>query len=246
MLRALRYFVVVSVATTSLVAVVGSSAQATKEFAWHQHNSHAAATWLLDDAYNTAISVYAYDATSNQVSGRPNAAGDLVGVDIYQGYCDTANSQWVDRSWYGSALVDVSVASDMTAANWPAVAVPLSGSETDTPFIGGSCDNLDWENATTTDLTSSQLTLAGLFTAAGPMVTENSSRHDTYDPYLWVTVTAGRARMATAVTVPMSASDWRLAALGSLPTPDFAYVGHTVRIELTVTRGHNHRATGTS
>jgi len=246
MMRAVCRFAVLAVATSSMVAVAGPSAQATKEFSWHQQNSHAAATWLLSDANNTTISVYAYDDTTNQVSGKPDAGGNFVGLDIYQGYCDLANSQWVDRSWNGAEPVEVSVASDFTAANWSAVAVTLTGSETDTPLIGGSCDTLDWENATTNDLASSQLTLAGSFAAAGPMVTENASRRETYDPYLWVTVTAGRARLATAVTVPMSASDSRLAAVGSLPTPDFAYVGHSIRIELTVTRGHNHRGTGTS
>lgn len=241
MMRALRRLVVLGVVTTSLVAFVESSAQATKEFSWHQQNSHAAATWLLDDAYNTAISVYAYDHMTDQLSGKPAATDSYVGVDIYQGYCDAANNQWVDRSWYGSAPADVLVAADFTTASWPTVTVTLAGSETDTPLIGGSCDSLDWENATTNDLPSSSLTLSGAFTAAGPMVSQNSSRRDSYDPYLWVTVTAARARMATEVTVPMSASDSHLAALGSLPTPDFAYVGHTIRIELTVTRGKNHR-----
>lgn len=241
MMRAFRRFAVSVVALTALVALAGPPAHATKQFAWHQQNSHAAATWLLNDGYNTAVSVYAYQQLTDQFSGKPGVAQDMVGVDIYQGFCDAANNQWVDRSWFGTGPVDVVLSSDFTSAHWPTVTLTLSGTEGDTPLIGGSCDSLDWENATNVDLSPSQLTLSGSFTASGPMVTQNSSQRESFDPYLWVTVTAGRARMADEVTVPMSASDTRLTALGSLPAPDFAYVGHTIRIELTVTRGKDHR-----
>lgn len=240
MRRTLRNLLVGVTAFSSVMLLGTPAANATKDFSWHQKSTSASASWLLADAYNTAVSVYAYSAVRNQFSGRPEQAGSSLVISVYQGYCDVANNEWVDRFWDGTTPAPVSVANDFTEASWPQVTVPLTGSETDTPLLGGACDSLDWENASTIALAPSTVTLAGAFTAAGPMVTENSSYRSTYDPYLWVTVTVARARMATQATMPTTVTDNRLAALESLPAPDFAYVGHTIRIELTVTRGHGH------
>lgn len=44
--------------------------------------------------------------------------------------------------------------------------------------------------------------------------------------------------MASAVNARIAASNPDLTALGSLPKPDFAFVGHNIHTEITVTRGH--------
>ena len=59
-----------------------------------------------------------------------------------------------------------------------------------------------------------------------------------YDPWFYVTINLSRARMASAVDARLITSNPYLRALTSLPAPDFAFVGHNIHTEITITHGH--------
>lgn len=128
----------------------------------------------------------------------------------------------------------MSIAHNLRAASWPATAVTLTGEEYDAPMIG---HKLDWEHATTVTLPPTRATIGARFTATGSMVISNSSQRERYDPWFYVTISLARARTATAVDARLSASDPDLTALRTLPAPDFAFVGHNIHTEITITHG---------
>jgi hypothetical protein len=170
--------------------------------------------------------------------GKPVPARS-VSIDVAQSYCDLAHDRWVDRYWHGiTDGAPVSIARNFATASWPAVPVTLTGDQYNTPLIGHSCDALDWEHTTTVTLPATPATIGAAFTTSGPMVISNSSRRERYDPWFYVTINLARARMASAVDVRLAVSNPDLTALGSLPKPDFAFVGHNIHTEITVTHGH--------
>jgi hypothetical protein len=146
----------------------------------------------------------------------------------------------VDRSWYGHVDTPVTIARDLTVASLPAVDLNLVRAETDTLLLNHSCDAVDWENAESLDnLPLAAVRLAAAFSADRTVVIENLVAREAYDPSCVVTVTSARARMASDVNLQISSTDPILAlAVDNLPAPDFAFIGHTVRTENTLTYGH--------
>ena len=201
--------------------------------------SCANSIWELTDSYNTVISVDGFTLT-NQMKGLGPVRGSVITSEVYQSYCNVANDRWVDRSWYGHADSPVTIARDLPVASWPAVEITMVRAETDTPLINHSCDALDWENAESFDnLPSAALRIAGALSANRTVVIENLVSREAYDPWFYVTVTSARARMASEVNLQISSTDPLLAeAVESLPAPSFAFIGHTVRTEITLARGH--------
>jgi hypothetical protein len=233
----MRAVIAVTASAVALIAVA-APAQATVPFSWHQRGYQAVSYWQLGDRYNTFVSIYG-SVRTDQVQGGKPVPTRSVSIDVAQSYCDTAHDRWVDRYWFGNTDgAPVSIARNFATANWLAVPVTLTGEQYNTPLIGHSCDALDWEHVTTVTLPAAQATFGAAFTTSGPMVISNSSRRERYDPWFYVTINVARARMASTVDVRLNVSNPDLTALGSLPTPDFAFVGHNIHTEITVTRGH--------
>jgi hypothetical protein len=226
-----------AIASAAVLIGVAAPAQASVPFSVHQRGYQAVSYWQLGDRYNTFLSIYGSVRTDQIQGGKPVPASS-VSVDIAQSYCDLAHDRWVDRYWHGTAHASVSIAHNLAAASWPAVPVTLTGEQYNTPLIGHSCDTLDWEHATTATLPPAQLRLGATFTASGSMVISNSSERVRHDPWFYVTINLARARMASALDVQLSASSRYLTALRSLPSPDYAFVGHNIHTEITVTHGH--------
>lgn len=232
----MRAVITVAASAVALIAVA-APAQAAVPFSWHQRGYQAVSYWQLGDRYHTFAGIYGWVNTDQIQGGKPVPARS-VSIDVAQSYCDRAHDRWVDRYWFGNAGgAPVSIARNFATASWPATAVTLSGEQYNTPLIRHSCDALDWHHVTSVTLPAAPATIGATFTTSGPMVISNSSRRERYDPWFYVTINVARARMASHVNVQLSASNPALAALGSLPKPDFAFVGHNIHTEITITRG---------
>ena len=230
--------VMVVLASAAVVAGVAAPAQATVPFSWHQRGYQAVSYWQLGDRYHTLVSIYGSVRTDQIQGGKPVPARS-VSIDIAQSYCDRAHDRWVDRYWFGSTDgAPVSIAHNFATASWPATAVTLTGEQYNTPLIRHSCDALDWQHVTTVTLPATRATIDAAFTTSGPMVISNSSRRERHDPWFYVTINVARARMVSAAEVRLAVSNPDLTALGSLPKPDFAFVGHNIHTEITIIRGH--------
>ena len=232
----MRAVITVAASAVALIAVA-APAQAAVPFSWHQRGYQAVSYWQLADRHHTFAGIYGWVRTDQIQGGKPVPAR-AVSIDVAQSYCDRAHDRWVDRYWFG--LTDgapVSIARNFATASWPATAVTLAGEQYNTPLIRHSCDALNWRHVTSVTLPATQARIGAAFTTSGPMVTSNSAKRERYDPWFYVTINAARARMASAINVQLSASNPDLTALGSLPVPDFAFVGHNIHTEIDIIRG---------
>jgi hypothetical protein len=223
-------------AAAAVLAALAVPARATVPFSWHQRGYNAIAIWQLGDRYNTYLTIAGSERTDQIQGGKPGPANS-VSVDFSQSYCDLAHDMWVDRFASGSADAAASITHNLTAASWKAVPVTLAGTEYRTPLIGHSCDALDYENYQSVDLAPATTTVGANFTASGSMVTSNSVRRESFEGRFFHTVSLGQARLASAVAVRLSSSSPYLTALGTLPAPSFAFIGHDIHTEVTITHG---------
>jgi hypothetical protein len=223
-------------AAAALTAAVAIPARATVPFSWHQRGYNAIATWQLGDRYNTYLTIVGSERTDQIQGGKP-APVNSVSVDFSQSYCDLAHDMWVDRFASGTTGAAASIKHNLTAASWKGVRVTLAGSEFRTPLIAHSCDALDYENFAAVDLAQATVTVSATFTASGSMVTSNSVTRSSYEGRFFHTVMLGQARMASAVDVRLTGSSPYLTALGALPAPSFAFIGHDIHTETTITHG---------
>ena len=229
--------VLTAIATAAALVAVTAPAHAAVPFSVHQRGYQAVSYWQLNDRYHTFVSIFGSVRTDQIQGGKPVPARSVI-ADIAQSYCDLAHGRWIDRFWHGSTGAPVSIARNFTTASWPSVPVTLTGEQYNTPLTGHSCDALDWEHTTTVTLPATQVTIGATFIAAGPMIISNSSERVRYDPWFYVTINLSRARMASAVDTRLSTSNPDLRALRALPVPDFAFVGHNIHTEITITHGH--------
>lgn len=230
-------------ATAGLAALMLAPAPARAGTAfWHQYNDSAGGVWLAGDpeAFGTPLTTLsAVGFQFTDLSGDGPVAQSRVSVEIDSQWCDTAKDQFVEDAWFGYAPAGVIIdTARMLTASWPAVDLPLTGTEYRTPLVDRDCAALDWEHGLpAADLPAATLTMGASFTATSDVVV-NTGRHarlDWWEGTLFLTLDAARGRWADG-TASFSADEAFLrAALGRLgPTSAFGSIGRDIHIEADV------------